>query len=277
MQKDNLAWLDCLKREGIRRKLDHRLGVSYHDMTQKQKDIIEIDQKQKRDLVKSPYDPELLKKTKIAVLGHSVSQFDNIWHQPYMEYFLLQNLDLGKFSRFQSNEYSESRAYLCDLFDDSEYVGVVSASWNSKYSGECIDNFPNWENVSYLYNYPNVILCGHAAHLECESMFRLFEEDFSKEFVAYISSFTGPVIGFGIWANQIICHRSIYMKLQEFHRKMIPLICDKEWPLTIVKDKRVLFQHRAIGLLLEAATNMWVASQPFVVLENASVKEKWYG
>ena len=281
MQKDRLEWLDCLKREGIRRKLDHRYGMSYFDMDSSKREIIPRTEAQKTEAFKTPlqYDRDLLKRTKIAVLGHAISQFDNIIHSPYMEYFLLQDLDLGIYSRFQSNDYAESRAYLCDLFDYDkyDYVGVVSASWNSKYDGLSIDDFHDWRTTSILYNNQNIVLCAHPANFECRSVFDVFENDFAGECMDLISSFTGPRQGMGLWANQIICHKSIYIELEKFHRMILPIIADQKWPLKIKNGRGRNLNIRAFGLILEAVTNLWFASRPnLLILDNATIKKNWY-
>ena len=108
-------------------------------------------------------------KVQIAVLGHSKQQFDTIKDQRYLKKVYLDDLDLGKYSRFQSNAYAESRAFLCDdLFDaDVEYVGTVTASWNIKYQGlSPIDEFHRWPASRALIQSgrEDVLLCANLDH-----------------------------------------------------------------------------------------------------------------
>ena len=76
-----------------------------------------------------------LSKVNIACLGHCKEQFDTIEDQDYIKKIYLDDLDLGIYNKFQTNDYSETRAYLSNIFDYSkyDYVGCVTASWNMKY------------------------------------------------------------------------------------------------------------------------------------------------
>lgn len=88
---------------------------------------------------------------KIFCVGHSQKQFETIEYKPYLETVNLNHLNVGKYS---GNEWAEARGFLAyeDLVsDDMDFVGFVTASWNSKYT-EPIHDFHKWDNVKILLN-----------------------------------------------------------------------------------------------------------------------------
>jgi hypothetical protein len=92
-------------------------------------------------------------RVEILCLGHSSEQFETISPQPYLTHVDLNTIDAGPYS---DNKWAESRVFLSErnLFEkDTEFVGVVSASWNIKYENYArIDNFHNWDNAYILLN-----------------------------------------------------------------------------------------------------------------------------
>ena len=98
----------------------------------------------------------------ILILSHKQQQLDELPDKPYLKKTNLNKIDAGKYS---GNEWAESRAYFSNtslLSDSTEYAGTVSASWNTKYSYERIEDFENWPNTKVLINSnpeDNVVLC----------------------------------------------------------------------------------------------------------------------
>lgn len=297
MNKDRKEWLLCLKFEGHRHGLDFRYGIMPSQMTDAQKASVQrhIDYENSlRELIYD-YDLNKLKQTKIILLGHCEEQYVGIEWQDYLEGRLLQNLDLGKYKQYQKNCFSESRIYLSDVFDDStEYVGVITASWNHKFEPNRIDKFHEWENTKILYNSnnTNIVLTAERSIFKHNCIFDLFDnKNIAGDFSEFVLSLTGEVCNFGLWSNQIICHRNIYMKLQDFYRQVFPLIVEKlyAYNLTSLKcygshgDKakdiysKEGFNSRIAGLFFEYVTNVWFAAQKdLIILPNASRKKEWY-
>jgi hypothetical protein len=238
------------------------------------------------------YDPEFLKRTKILLLGHTQNQYSGE-NRDYLEFRLLQDLDLGIYRQYQNNCFSESRMYLSEI-PDTEYVGTVTASWNQKFDQNRIDEFHNWENTKVLFNSGdrNIVLTSEKSMFKHDCIFDLFsDKEIVRDFSDFAISLTGEICNFGLWSNQIICHRSIYLKLQEFHRMAFPLVVEKihSYNLRALKC-RILhgqdasnlyftegFENRKAGLFFEFLTNVWVSCQKdLIILPNASRKKEWY-
>lgn len=283
--KDTKQWLRCLKYEGYRHSLDMKYGILPFNMTEDQKISIQkhVDyEKISREFIYD-YDLSKLDSTKIVVLGHDINQYDNIVKQKYLDYKLLQDLDLGKYKQYQDNCFAESRVYLSDILDDSiEYIGVVTASWNKKFEVNKIDNFHEWENTKILFNSnnKNIVLAAERSMFRHNTIFDLFEnKDAVNDFLNFSVSLTGEICNFGLWANQIICHREIYLKLQDFYRAVFPLVVEKidSYNLSSIKCHYGRFNDRKAGLFFEFLTNVWFSAQKdLIILPNAVRKKDWY-
>jgi hypothetical protein len=295
--KDRKQWLNCLKNEGHRHSLDFKYGILPQNMTDLQKQSVQrhIDSENSLKQFIYDYDFDKLKKTKIILLGHKTEQYENINKQEYLEYQLLQSLDLGIYKQYQNNCFAESRVFLSNILNDSiEYIGVITASWNNKFDSNKIDKFHEWENTKILFNSENknIVLTAERSMFKHNSIFDLFKnKDVVQDFSEFTISLTGEICNFGLWANQIICHREIYLKLQEFYRTVFPLVVEKIHSYNLstlqchgahgLNAKNIYtnegFNNRKAGLFFEFLTNVWFASQKdLIILPNASRKRDWY-
>jgi len=282
LYKTDKEWMQCLRNETHRFQEDNKYGINYKDIEEETRNCLKEKESIKQNFFSESYiyENEKLSRTKIAVLGHKKCQYDNIKDQPYLQNFLLQDLDLGIYNKYQRNCYAESRAFYCDNifdFDNFDYVGVVTASWNSKFNGLRIDEFDSWQQTNILYNNSNVILTAESCFPHKQSsIFDMFKIDFSNDYLDLIYSFIEKNYRIGIWSNQIICHKSIYIKLQNFHRKIIKPILDQNFPLTLKKEDS-MYLGREIGLLLELATCLWISSNPdLIILDTSYAKHSWF-
>jgi hypothetical protein len=219
----------------------------------------------------------------IAVLGHCEQQFVDIKERNYLNRVFLQDLDLGNSSKFQRNESAEARAFLCPtLFDTSyEYVGVVTASWNYKYSGKNkIDEFHKWPSAHALINSgrDDIILCANTYDFDSISALSniLRYKDIDR-ILSYLSQVSQKQIGKrGILSNQIICHRSIYENLCDFLRPHLEFIYDycedNKWDCSALKSTN----NRIIGFFCEQLTCLWSISQNYTIIENEKTRQDWY-
>ena len=242
-----------------------------------------------------------LPKTQIAVLGHSSKQFDTILDRPYLKKVYLDDLDLGKHhKRFQSNYFSESRAFLCDdLFDaDTEYVGVVTASWNIKYQGlNPIDLFHEWCSAKALFSSKrdNILLCADTN--STLSWFGRYtdEKNIDKDSSPFWANFHNDnhvfkSLGFSIvqirliWklirslglnltsrptanSHQFICHRNLYNRYIKFFReKEILLRVTSLWNKHNMVTNNPNTDARPVGYVIECISMMWLNSQEDVLV-----------
>ena len=244
---------------------------------------------------------ETLPKTEIAILGHSPKQFDTISDRPYLKKVYLDDLDLGKYhKRFQSNYFSESRAFLCDdLFDDGvEYVGVATASWNIKYQGlNPIDNFHNWCSAKAMFRSKrdNVLLCA-----DTNSTLAWFgkytdEKNIDKHSSPFWANFHNDnhvfkSLGFSItqmkliWrllqslklslssrptanSHQFICHRNLYNRYIKFFREkeILPRVTNL-WKRHDMVTHNPHTDTRPVGYVIECISMMWLNSQEDVLV-----------
>lgn len=294
--KDHKQWLMCLKHDGHRHSLDFKYGVSPHLMSDDQKEAVRkhLDAENSLRKFAHDYDPDILKSCQILLLGHKQGQYSGEARE-YLDFLLLQDLDLGRHKQYQNNCFAESRIFLSEA-PEMEYVGVVTASWNEKFEPNKIDDFHNWENTKILFNSgnKNIILTAERSQLKHNDIFDLFSVPQGHErigdFEEFVVSLTGEVCNFGLWSNQIICHRSVYLRLQEFYRRVFPLVVEKIYSYDLAGIKCLVkhgstnriysdegFENRKHGLFFEFLTNIWFASQKeFIILPNCTRRDDWY-
>lgn len=222
-------------------------------------------------------------KVSIAVLGHCKEQFVDIKERDYLNRIFLQDLDLGNNSKFQRNESAEARAFLCPtLFGASyEYVGVITASWNYKYSGaNKIDEFHKWPSAHAMINSgrDDIILCANTYDLDAiytlSNILRYKDIDM---ILSYLSQVLHKQVGKkGVLSNQIICHRSAYESLCGFLKSHLEFIYDycesNKWDCSELKTTN----DRIIGFFCEQLTCLWSLGQNYTIIENEKTRQDWY-
>jgi len=214
-----------------------------------------------------------MSKVCVASLGHCKSQFETIEKRDYLINIYLQDLDLKKFSKFQNNQYSETRAYLADIFDYDkfDYVGVTTASWNIKYYSENkIDELEDWIDLRAL-NKKNTILCATTSSTltwtegKNSVMDWLGTPKKAKEEVISFHQKLGMEVSSREVANhnQIICHKEIYKGIENHFRENI-FEYSKLFDTFRLSDFSEFSRNRLFGFFCEFSTMMFLSSQNIV-------------
>jgi hypothetical protein len=224
--------------------------------------------------------------TEIAVLGHSEQQYESIKKQPYLNYRLLQDLQLGDFHKnFQNNAWAEARAYLCDdLFDynNVDYVGVVSASWNIKYMPLAkIDNFHNWSTINNLSNKKTILTAElEPFYIWYDILFRIgYTEPF--EVIKFLHATVKGMDEKRLvpLANQLICHKDIYIEVCDFMKEYVVILKDFVDSYTdkpFVENNEITNQ-RKYAYLCEAGCMAYLSTRrDWTFVPNTKVDYNWY-
>jgi len=215
---------------------------------------------------------------KINLLGHDERQFENISKREYLCPYLLQDLDLGEFSDFQDNRFAEIRAFFCPQLFESEYTGMVTASWNHKYSNtNNIDNLHEWANLGLLFGDPKVVLCANTMVFDWNAIARLKNpsEDSVEYFVRHIG--IDEICNIAPISNQFICHKSVMSEICEFVKTHIRNFIS--FYDLVVKPRRVgsFHEKRKIAVEIEFLIMYYMASRPDLhIISNEEMKNGWY-
>jgi hypothetical protein len=235
----------------------------------------------------------------IACLGHDRKQFFSIEERPYLRKVNLNILDAGNYS---GNEWAETRAFMAAknlFYEDVDFIGFTTASWNDKYeSFSRIDNFHNWNNAKILLNSKpedKIVLC---ADICCACAWtpdtyqssNILSTFFNKEShmigksllkLAKLDNFKHIKVPF---ANQIIAHRLIIQRYIDYLQN--ENILDKvDWFVKkfaikyIDKSNEIkIFYHnnRIQAYLMEMISCFWFANQDFIYIPNTHRKKNWY-
>ena len=103
----------------------------------------------------------------------------------------------------QTNLLAESRQYFIKV-KDCEYIGFLSANRN-KYN-----NCKPIERMDELDYQPNIVYGGHLAPEDWYSSTLRWHPGM-KELLDELANFTGLKLeGISIWANNFVCHKSVY-------------------------------------------------------------------
>lgn len=230
----------------------------------------------------------------ILCLGHSQDQFDTIKPRKYLKNINLNNLDCGKFS---GNEWAESRIFLSkdDLFEDKEFVGVVTASFNMKYRKK-IDDFHNWpSSVALLNSKPedNIVICANTAcqcvWTEFAEGITIFDQVLGKEGNEIGRKFQ-EFMGFSwkheksLYSNQTICHRENYDKyvdylINEEVFERVDWFCknvlDKEY-YKINSDFDIYMRRRIPAYFMEYISVVWWGNNDMNIISTSKFVDSWY-
>jgi len=219
-------------------------------------------------------------KVKIACLGHSKKQFDTIPHRKWLVPTYLDNLNLGFYSDYQKNDWAEGRAFLCDsLFDYSscDYVGTVTASWNLKFYRSNLENLDRHEHIHKLFDNNTVITSLLEPFWMWDTMFDYIGftngtkiSDFVKSYFKGID--TNKLVPL---SNQVICHKSIYKNLCDFHKSVVEDIrqfVDKYGDV----PENELTRSRKYAYVVEAMTMAYFQSKDYNYIPVAKLHPQWY-
>lgn len=221
-----------------------------------------------------------MSKVQIAVLGHSPRQFESLPFRSWLFPTYLDRLDLGFYSDFQHNDWAEARAFLCDsLFNYSkyDYVGVVSASWNKKFYRPSLEKIDRHEHIHSLFE-KNTVLTGVLEPFWMwDTMFDYIGftngvkiSDFVK---SYFNKFdTNKLVPL---SNTMICHKSIYRKLCEFHKSTVQEVKEFVDKYGDVPDNP-LTRSRKYAYVVEAMTMAYFQSKNYNYVSLAKLHPHWY-
>lgn len=234
----------------------------------------------------------------ILCLGHKQSQFDTIQDRPYLTKIDLNNINAGKWS---GNEWTESRAFIAYkhlLNRNTDFVGFVTASWNTKYEPYSkIDNFTNWNHSKLLLRSKpedNIVLC---ADIFCPCIWikekegiltHLFVDnamEIGKEFLQLMNLKWDIHIRVP-FSNQIIAHRKVFEKYKNYLDN-IDAFEKINWFIQNVAHKHMFknddllkneyLYKRFNGYFVEMLTCFWFANQNnFLYIPNAEKISDWY-
>jgi hypothetical protein len=217
--------------------------------------------------------PSLTKTIKILSLGHTQDQFDSIQDRDY-----ITKINLNELESNLGNTYAESRIYSIDfdqLFpQETQIVGLTTASWNRKYVGlNPIDELHNWNSLDHLDN--NTIICANtesSSELIAGIMYAL---NISRDKIESFLSLIGltSIEKHGIVSNQVISIRQNVKALFDFYKNNNVLNKIEYFVERYVENAPQEVTH---GYLSELATFFWIANQNFILLPQEVRKLDWY-
>lgn len=231
----------------------------------------------------------------IVVLGHSQKQFDTIEERPYLTKTNLNDINAGK---YRDNKWAEARAFVSEdnLFKkNTDFVGLVTASWNTKYEPFCrIDNFHNWDSAKVLLNSKEkdqVVLC---ADIFCPCIWFMQQSNVLSVFFSGQAHRVGKIFSRMVglefhnhmkvpFSNQMILHKNIYYDYVRFLKDneildKVQFFIDRFASRYISPDKisAKYAGNRLNGYFIEMVTSFWFAQQDFFYIPNAERREDWY-
>lgn len=240
----------------------------------------------------------------ILCLGHHQDQFKTIQDRPYLKKINLNEIDAGEYS---DNKWAEARVFLSkeDLFrKETEFVGLVTASWNMKYKPfSLIDNFHNWNTSKLLLNSKSedkIFLCAdihcccswvnHASNGVGSILDGLL---FCNKADKKSGKFLLKLLGLNDYrhvkvpfANQMITHKSVFLEYQSFLKdNNIPDKIDWFVKNHILKQSKIsdknnvlikYHNNRIHAYLMEMTSCFWLAKKDYTYIPNAERREEWY-
>jgi hypothetical protein len=221
-----------------------------------------------------------MSRVQLAVLGHSPAQLESLPHRDWLFPTYLDRLDLGFYNDYQENHWAEGRAFLCDsLFNYSkyDYVGVVSASWNNKFYSPRLEKIDRHENIHKLFDNNTVITSLLEPFWMWHTMFDYIGftngtkiSDFVKSYFKGIN--TNKLVPL---SNQVICHKSIFKGLCNFHKSVVEDIrkfVDKYGDV----PENELTRSRKYAYVVEAMTMAYFQSKDYNYVPVAKLHPQWY-
>jgi len=233
----------------------------------------------------------------ILCLGHKEEQFENFVDKPFLKKINLNKIDAGIYS---DNKWAETRAFLSskELFrENTEYKGLVTASWNQKYEPFDIQTFDLWNSAHLLVNSnpeDKIVLCADI-FCPCCWLYDLNSPSILSHFFGKYSLTAGKKllsildleldkhvrVPFG---NQIIAHKSIIEEYQKF--LLENEVLDKvdffiqNHNNKIIKKNDVIskyYHHTRINAyIMEMVSCFWFAKQDYLYYPNVRRKLDWY-
>lgn len=229
----------------------------------------------------------------ILCLGHADSQFKQIQQRNYLKPVNLNNIKAGNYA---GNEWAEARAFISEesLFPESaEFYGFVTASWNSKYENEKIDNFHNWFSSKILLNSKpedKIYLCAdmwcycHWIQSEYNIIDAILRKKTGRPYRAELPKRIGKNFiklmkfdkknhRYVPYSNQAIYHKSIYF---EYKRFLELNDCFEKIKWFVKKYNLTNIDIRINAYFMELLNIMWLSNNDFNFICNTHRKINWY-
>ncbi|HEY5313676.1 MAG TPA: hypothetical protein VIK18_14205, partial [Pirellulales bacterium] len=192
----------------------------------------------------------------IHVLGHDRAKLAACPDEPPLTHVYLPDLD-------PSNDNAESRIFHSDVLDHcpSEYIGLVTASWDKKYATHC---WPLAE-LHRLPLLPRVVWCAY----EIDGRWPELSDESHPGFLPVleqVASWAGLAPDDyhrpAFWSNNFIAHRSIVRELAAFHRRLWPRILSTFGRLPPYDTSGQDGDARKLSYLTERVTMLFFANRP---------------
>jgi hypothetical protein len=142
------------------------------------------------------------------------------------------NLNRLAIDRHQRNNLAESRIYLdpnlMDRFEGREYVGLATARWNQKYMHSGIARLEDLHEYEYLLDEKVVLVADLADPVKWIDTTCFFNIGMHK-FIDELAEWTGMprTNGPSFWANNFICHRSVFADYLKHFLKVFDYFTNK--------------------------------------------------
>jgi hypothetical protein len=207
-----------------------------------------------------------MEKLKVFICAFDDKQFSHIPDRDFLEKVNISKLNIGE---YQSNQFCEHRIYFSDLPEqaDAEYVGFLTWRW------EKYENLLPQTRLLELDLSSNKVYCARMAHGWYDVTIN--HHIGMQKYLEEMSQYTGlPLGGVGFWANNFICHKSVYLDFQKlfrdacghFHRKYgfdyDYYICEEHLP-------------RKSGAFYERISLMYFANRKDLELRNIPINTTW--
>jgi lipopolysaccharide biosynthesis glycosyltransferase len=224
---------------------------------------------------------DLSEKISVAVLGHKKSQLDRIKLRPYIKKVNLNDVGKGVMT---DNRWAESRAifFKDDVFwNDKEFVGLATASWNQKYDGFKIDDLENWPNLHILLDSSpedKIVLCADV-HCCCEWYREVSNTLFGDNWgVRMISKALGmkPACKNVPYSQQLFMHKENFNILAEFMNRFEVISLAAEAAEATRGAMRWQHAYRAEAYYMEFISTLFLSNQDWTYVPNVSRKLDWY-
>lgn len=212
-------------------------------------------------------------KARIFVLGHSDKCFQTVPDCEYIQKINLNNLQLPIPN---TNDLAENRFFLLDegFFEDCpEYIGTLTWQYDRKY---------NWllplSEINEFFDdlHPDVVYAAAPTSVMVRDWVD-YTIDFHKTIRPYmdeLSEITGLVWNDRecFWANNFICHKSVFLDFIKFARNAILKINDRHGNnmAYYVEDKT-----RVPAYLYERLTMLWFSNKPGLSFKRIPKKDAW--
>jgi hypothetical protein len=171
----------------------------------------------------------LLPEIDIFVLGHEKCQIDKIPSKPFLHKINLNQLELPIKN---TNDLAENRFFLLkkEQFNNcKDYIGVLTSNFDTKYPN--LLSLENFDQIREKLKHDTVYAASptetfyegkwlkytYKYHLTIQK----YIEDMAKQF--HLSLEENPTL----WANNFICHKSIFFKFLEFFQKVFSYMHQK--------------------------------------------------